>query len=303
MSRSLGMGPIQVRRPVMVDYSENFGLTVEDLKSAELPFRHDLFAGQVVVVSGAGSGIGKAIAFVFGRLGASLAICGRNIERLEACQRELGEIGVRVLAVPLSIREPAQVSDFMEAVWAEYGRIDHLINNAGGHFAQPALDFSEKGWRAVIDTNLSGTWFMMQQAAKRWVTSDTSGSIVNIVLDVWRGIPGIAHGCAARGGVISLSMTLAIEWAPYRLRVNCIAPGVIETTGYNQYTEENRRLFVRANPQLRAGSALDVAQACIYLSAAQTGSFITGEVLTIDGGQQLWGDLWMAGRPAYFDDT
>jgi len=283
----------------VVQYSEHFGFSASELASLQSVFRPSLFQGEVALVSGAATGIGKALATIFARLGARLVICGRDVDRLTQAQSDLEALGAEVLAVPMTIRDPEQVQALFAAAKQRFGGIDHLVNNAGGHFAQPAIDYSVKGWQAVIDTNLSGTWFMMQEAARGWVGAGKPGSIVNVTLDVWRGIPGIAHTCAARAGVIFLSRTLAVEWAEHRIRVNCVAPGLIETSGFNQYSPEHRKRFDQANPMLTMGNALDVAQACLYLSAP-SGRFITGETLTVDGGQQLWGDLWPAGRPEYF---
>ena len=128
---------------------------------------------------------------------------------------------------------------------------------------------------------------------------ESPGSIVNIVADIWRGMPGIAHTCAARAGVIYLSKSVAVEWAPHRIRVNCVAPGVCETSGFKQYPPEGLKTYPESNPMLRVGDAHDIAEAVAYL-AAPSGKFITGEVLTVDGGEQLWGDPWPPGRPDYF---
>jgi len=199
----------------------------------------------------------------------------------------------------LSIRDPEQVANFISAVGERFGRLDVLVNNAGGQFPQPALDYSVKGWNAVVDTNLNGTWWMMQTTAKRWVATGQPGTIVNIVADIWRGLPGIAHSCAARAGVIYLSKSVAVEWAPYKIRVNCVAPGCCESSGFGNYSPEGAATFEESNPMRRSGDEWDIAEAVIYL-AAPSGKFITGEVLTVDGGQQLWGDPWPTGRPDYF---
>jgi citronellol/citronellal dehydrogenase len=277
----------------------NFGLSDEALLELPLHFPAGLFEGQVVLVSGGGSGLGKAIAIQFARLGARLAICGRRIERLEATAATIRKAGAACSVHAMTIRDPGQVDALVADVWKEHGRLDVLVNNAGGQFPQPAIDFSTKGWNAVIDTNLNGSWYMMQAAAKRWRDAGVSGNVVNIVAAVWRGLPGIAHTCAARAGVIYLSKTLAVEWAPLRIRVNCIAPGVIATEGMNVYPEEARAEFDRSNVMKRFGDVLDVSDACCYL-AGPSGKFITGEVITIDGGNQLWGEQWTAGRPDYF---
>ena len=276
-----------------------FGFSDEELKALPTVYRADLFSGKTVVVSGGGSGFGKAIACLLARLGANVAICGRNEEKLAATVSLLESMGAQVFSRSLTIRDPDQVDGFIEAVWDKFGALDLLVNNAGGQFPQMALDFKVKGWNAVIDTNLNGSWYMMQSAARQWVERKSPGSIVNIVADIWRGMPGIAHTCAARAGVIYLSKSVAVAWAPHRIRVNCVAPGVCETSGFAQYPPEGLKTYPGANPMLHVGDAHDIAEAVAYL-ASPGAKFITGEVLTVDGGEQLWGDPWPPGRPDYF---
>lgn len=279
-----------------------WGYSDAELVALPTAFRSDLFRDQVVLVSGAGSGLGKAIAVLYARLGAKLATCGRTREKLEASATLLRGLGAAVFIHPMTIREPDQVDGLMDAVFAHYGRLDVLVNNAGGQSPGLAIDFSPRGWQAVIDTNLNGTWYMMQAAAKRWIARDVPGSIVNIVATVWRGRPSVAHTCAARAGVIYLSKTVAIEWAPHRIRINCVAPGVVETSAFALYPEAGRRTYeTEANPLRHPGDVQGIAEGCVYLSAS-SGKFITGEVITVDGGQQLWGDLWPGGRPQYFEN-
>jgi citronellol/citronellal dehydrogenase len=276
-----------------------YGFARAQLRDQPTVFANRLFSGKAVVVTGAGGGLGLAIATLFARLGADLAINGRNPEKLEDAAGFLRSFGGQVLAHPLTIRDPAQVQDFVDAVEDKFGEFDILVNNAGGQFPQPALDYTPKGWNAVIDTNLNGTWWMMQAAARNWVKTGRPGAIVSVVADIWRGMPGIAHSCAARAGVIYLSKSVAVEWAPHGIRVNCVAPGCCESTGFARYPEEGAATFQEANPMRHAGDEWDVAEAVVYL-AASSGKFITGEVLTVDGGQQLWGDPWPTGRPDYF---
>ena len=276
-----------------------YGFAREQLCDHPTVFADRLFSGKVVMVTGAGGGLGLAIATLFARLGADLAINGRNPEKLEDAAEFLRGFGGRVLARPMTIRDPGQVQDFVDAVGTHFGGLDILVNNAGGQFPQPALDYTPKGWNAVIDTNLNGTWWMMQAAARNWVKAGRPGAIVSIVADIWRGMPGIAHSCAARAGVIYLSKSIAVEWAPHEIRVNCVAPGCCESTGFANYPEEGAATFAESNPMRHAGDEWDVAEAVVYL-AAPSGKFITGEVLTVDGGQQLWGDPWPTGRPDYF---
>jgi citronellol/citronellal dehydrogenase len=264
-------------------------------------FRDDLFRGKVVLVSGGATGLGKASAQQFARLGATLVICGRDAERLEQTAEELRAYGGTVMARAMTIRDPVQVAELMDAVWEKFGRLDVLVNNAGGQFGQAAIDISPKGWLAVIDTNLNGTWYMMQAAAQRWRDHKHPGSIVNIVVVTTHGLYGVAHTIAARSGVIGLSRALAVEWAPLNIRINCIAPGAIETEGWNVYSEAARSSYPRSNPMMRPGSPWDIAEASVYL-AAPSGKFITGETLTVDGGGQHWGETWTTGKPDYFKD-
>ncbi len=278
-----------------------FGPGDEALSQLPTVYRNDLFAGKVVLISGAGSGIGKAIAFLFARLGATLAICGRKLDALEDCAEKLRALsGREVFVHPMTIRDPAQVEGLLDAVFERFGGIDVLVNNAGGQFAAHAMDFTDKGWNAVIDTNLNGTWYMMQGTAKRWVKQDKrDGSIVTITAAVDRGLPGMAHTAASRAGVIALSQTLAVEWAEHGIRINCIGAGAIESNGFNNYKEENVGGLFRTNPMLRAGDVQDIAEAVVYLTAS-SGKYITGETVNIDGGMVLWGDFWPAGMPDYF---
>jgi len=279
--------------------ARHYGLTDEELRLIPTVYRPDLFKGKAVIVTGAGSGFGFAIATLFARLGAELAILGRNEDRLAKAKAFLESLGGRVYAETFNIRDQSRCAAFIGNVWREVGRLDVLINNAGGQFPQMALDFKPKGWTAVIENNLSGTWYMMQAAARAWVERKAPGGIVNIVADFWRGMPGIAHTAAARAGVAYLSKSVAVEWAPFDIRVNCIAPGVLETSGFAHYPQEGLATYPQANPMKKAGDVWDVAEACVYL-AAPSAKFITGEVLTIDGGQQCWGDPWPTGRPEHF---
>jgi citronellol/citronellal dehydrogenase len=283
----------------MADDAKSYGFTDDELAALPTVYAPDLFKDKVVVVSGAGTGIGRGIAFLFARLGATLAICGRRGDLLEELAGSLKRYSTQCLTQVMSIRDPDAVTDFLARVEDELGPLDILVNNAGGQFPQNALDFTVKGWNAVIDTNLNGTWYMMQTAAKRWHDTKRPGVIVNVIADFWRGMPQIAHTCAARAGVAYLSKSVAVEWAPLDIRVNCVAPGAIETTAFAYYPPEGSATFSQANPRLTVGDVNDIAEACVYL-AAPSGKFVTGEVLTVDGGQQLWGAMWPAGKPDAF---
>jgi NAD(P)-dependent dehydrogenase (short-subunit alcohol dehydrogenase family) len=277
-----------------------WGATDEELATFPTVYAEALLNGQVAVISGGGSGIGRAAAFLFARLGAEVVICGRTEDKLQrVCDAIERFLDKKITYRSLSTRDPEMVEQFISDVWKEYGKIDCLVNSAGGHFVQPAVDFSVKGWNAVVDTNLNGTWHMMQSTARLWHDHNYAGNIVNIVLNVSRGNPQVAHSSAARAGVIHLSKTVAVEWAPKNIRVNCIAPGPLETEGLDIYRPEVARRLKDACALRRMGHACDIAEGIVYL-ASSAGKFITGELLTIDGGQQLWGDNWPGGTPEYF---
>jgi citronellol/citronellal dehydrogenase len=279
-----------------------FGFSDAELVEKPTVFKSDLFAGQTVVVTGAGSGLGKAIAALYARLGADLIIAGRNEERMAAAQVFLGGLGSGAVHSQLmTIRDPEMVQSLIDFAWSETGRLDVVVNNAGGQFPQAALDFKVKGWNAVIDTNLNGTWYMMQSAARSWVERGVGGNIVNIIALHQRGMPGIAHTAAARAGVEAVSRSVAVEWAPLNIRVNCVAPGCVETSGFGQYPLAGQKsISDDANPLRHPGDAWDIAEAVVYASSS-AGKFITGETINVDGGQQLWGDPWPTGRPEHFE--
>jgi citronellol/citronellal dehydrogenase len=277
-----------------------WGTTDDELATRPLAFREDLLAGQTFLVSGGGSGIGRAIAYVCARLGANVMICGRDAAKLAETEKGLRRhLGREIATVSMTIRDPEAVKQLIDTTQQRFGGLDSLINNGGGQFPQAAIDFSVKGWLAVIDTNLNGTWYMMQAAAQYWREQTRPGNIVNIVANVWRGMPQVAHTCAARAGVIYLSKTVSTEWAPMGIRVNCVSPGSIDSEGLNAYERQDAEQFRYSNPMHQLGDAFDIAQAVVYLSAP-TGKFITGEVLVVDGGNNQHGEVWPAGLPDYF---
>jgi citronellol/citronellal dehydrogenase len=280
--------------------TQTFGMTDAEILARPTVYANDLFSGQLALVSGGGSGLGKATAILFGRLGATVVICGRDAAKLAAVQTLFEGAGITCDTHAMTIRDPEAVDRMMEQVWDRHGRLDVLVNNAGGQFAQAAVDLTVKGWNAVVDTNLNGTWHMTQAAAKRWIAQGQAASVVNVVADIWRGLPQMAHTAAARAGVIYMAKTVAVEWAPHGIRVNCVAPGCCESSAFARYAPQGAASFEQSNPMRRTGDEWDIAEAIVYL-AARSGNFITGEVITVDGGQQLWGEPWPAGRPKYFE--
>ncbi|MGI9275684.1 MAG: SDR family oxidoreductase [Endozoicomonas sp.] len=283
----------------MSNIPDSFGMTDQELSEQSTVFSAEAFKGKRVFISGGGSGIGKATAWLWARLGARVIICGRNLEKLKAAAEPMLELGLDVSVKTLNIREPEVVQSTIDEVFTEFGGLDVLINNAGGQFPQPAIDFSPNGWKAVIDNNLNGTWYMMQAAAQRWRDTGQPGNIINIVTVIDKGMPDIAHTCAARAGVIYASKTVAVEWAQYGIRINCIAPGIISSEGMNAYPKEAVKAFPMSNPMKRFGTAWDIAEACAYLGS-DASNFMTGEVMTLDGGGRYWGELWTYQKPEYF---
>ncbi len=273
--------------------------TFEQLSRLPIAYRDGLFEGQVVLITGGGGAIGTAMATLFGRLGATIVACGRTAATLDVLASRLDGIGVETHLRVMTVRDPDQVADLIDEIWDRHGRLDLAINNAGGQFSSPAIDITPKGWHAVVETNLYGTWYVMQAAARRWVAEGRSGNIVNISTIQGRASVGIPHTAAARAGGVALTRSLAVEWAPYGIRVNSIAVGVIASEGLRHYPPEARASFGH-NPMRRLGDVWDVAQGAAYL-AGPTGAFITGTHLEITGGEHVWGEYWPLGKPDYFE--
>jgi citronellol/citronellal dehydrogenase len=210
-------------------------------------FRADLFAGQVALVTGGGSGIGRCTAHELASLGARVAIVGRTLEKLEAVQREIEDAGGSCTVHAADIRDEAMVKATVAAVLEAHGRIDALVNNAGGQFPSPLAAISAKGWDAVVRNNLTGGFLMARECITQWMLEDDGsgaprgGAIVNIIADMWNGMPGMGHSGAARAGMLNFTETAALEWAP--VRVNAVAPGWIASSGLDRYPPEMRRTF------------------------------------------------------------
>lgn len=263
-------------------------------------FAPGLFAGQVVVVTGGGSGIGLASAREIAGLGGKVAICGRKIEKIEAAQASLAAAGIaadQVLGGACDIREPDQVAAFVTQVLERFGKIDVLINNAGGQFPSPAESLSTRGWEAVIRNNLNGTFFMTREVGTRAMIPQKRGRIVNVTAMVGRGFPGMSHTGAARAGVENLTKSLAIEWAQHGIKVNAVAPGNnIRSSGTAQYGDALLEMARKATPLKRLGTPEEVARVILFLASDQN-DFITGSLFGIDGGMPLWGDIWSIPEP------
>lgn len=247
-------------------------------------FRSDLFAGRVVVVTGGGSGIGRCTAHELASLGASLALIGRNADKLQAVAAEI-DAPERMSTHTCDIRDEAAVRDTVAAALARHGRIDGLFNNAGGQFPSPLRDISQKGWEAVVRNNLTGGFLMARECYTQWMEAH-GGSIVNAIADMWNGMPGMGHSGAARAGMLNFTETAACEWAASGVRVNAVAPGWVASSGLETYPDafkDKIRQLARKVPLQRLGSESEVSAAVAYL-LSDAAAFVTGSTLRVDGG-------------------
>ncbi|HVN83733.1 MAG TPA: SDR family oxidoreductase [Candidatus Binatia bacterium] len=250
-------------------------------------FVPDLLKGQTALVTGGGTGLGRVIAQTLAEAGADLLLAARRIDVLDAAAAEIRTAtGRRVETCVVNIRDRAAVEGLAAQAQQRCGRIDILINNAGGQFPQAARDFSPKGWHAVIETNLTGTWNMTQVFGNQMLAG-AGGVVVNVIAVVGRGFPGIAHTGAARAGVLELTKTLAIEWGP-KVRLNCVAPGPIQTEAFKQTYDPAIEKMCEGMPIPRFGTREEVAYAVAFL-ASPAAAFITGDVVYVAGGQQIYG--------------
>ena len=245
---------------------------------------------RVAIITGGGTGLGKAMALEFTRLGARVVLASRKPENLEKAAAEIAERGGEALTVPTDVRDPEQVDRMVQAALDRFGRIDILVNNAAGNFVCPAEELSVNGWNAVVNIVLHGTFYCTRAVARHWIAQGQGGNILNIIATyAWTGGPGTVHSAAAKAGVLAMTRTLAVEWAPKGIRVNCIAPGPVDGTGAAPQlwpTEEARQAVLSSIPLGRMGRPEEIAHAAAYL-VSDYAAFITGEVLTIDGGQWL----------------
>lgn len=256
-------------------------------------FRPNLFQNKTILITGGGTGIGRAIAHELASLGAHVILAARRVEKLEAVSAEIQSSGGKVSHYPVNIRNEAAITQLYDQILSDHDTLHALINNAGGQFMSPAENINRKGWHAVIDTNLTGTFLMSREAFSR-VFAKNGGAIVNIVADMWRGFPGMAHTGAARAGVVNMTQTLAVEWARAGVRVNAVAPGLIDGSGFSTYPDAVRGWIqsMKQNvPAKRFGTESEVAAAVTFL-LSPAATYITGATLRVDGASSLWGDSW-----------
>lgn len=244
------------------------------------------FDGQVVLVTGGGTGLGKAIAAEFARLGADLVVASRKPEHLEAAERDLGAMGGRVLAVACDIRDAEQIAAAFDAAEAAFGLPGVLINNAAANFPAAAEDLSPNAWRTVVDITLNGTFLCSRELARRHLAAGTPASIVNVGASyAWTGGPGFAHSAAAKAGVKNLVETLAVEWGPAGIQVNGLVPGLVpheDMTADIQANLARNASNARSQPAMRVGHPRELGWAATFL-ASPYGRFISGHTLVVDG--------------------
>jgi citronellol/citronellal dehydrogenase len=250
--------------------------------------RPDVNAGHVALVTGGGTGIGRACAVELAATGARVVVCGRRPEPLERTAADIAAAGGECLAIPSDIRDPAQVQRTVDAAIERFGAIDVLVNNAGGQFTAPAEEISDNGWRAVHRLAVDATWTVTRTVATRSMIPRGGGLVVFVGFSPQRGNPGFAHASAARAAVANLACSLALEWSRYSIRSVCLAVGTIATEGLDQYDPADAEAWRRAIPLGRFGTPEEVAGLVAFL-ATPAGAYITGTTIAVDGGADAWG--------------
>lgn len=263
-------------------------------------FTPGLFTGKVIIVTGGGSGIGRCTAHELAALGAHVVLVGRNLEKLQTTAAEIAadsrEAGGTVSLHTCDIRQEDAVKQTIAAIVTAQGRIDGLVNNAGGQYMTPLEAISAKGWDAVVHTNLTGG-FLMARECYLQAMRERGGAIVNIVADMWGSMPGMGHSGAARAGMVSFTETAALEWAKAGVRVNAVAPGYIASSGMDHYPPEasdRLRQMGATVPLGRFGNEAETSAAIVFL-LSPAASFISGSVLRVDGARPQvrmgWGEF------------
>lgn len=252
-------------------------------------FRLDAFQNKVIIVTGGGSGIGRCTAHELAALGAQVIITGRKIEKLEKVSAEIIADSAKVHSIVCDNREEQQVKDMIAEVIEKFGKIDGLVNNAGGQFPSTLESISANGFDAVVRNNLHSTFYLMREAYNQWMAKN-GGSIVNMAADMWGGMPGMGHSGAPRSGVDNLTKTAAVEWGHSGVRVNCVAPGWIVSSGMDNYSGDFAKFIIPSLagnvPLKRMGTESEISSAICYLLSEAAG-FISGVTLRIDGAASL----------------
>ena len=248
-------------------------------------FRADAFTDKVIIVTGGGSGIGRCTAHELASLGAQVIITGRKIEKLEKTAAEINEDGGKVHFIVCDNRDEEQVKNIIAEVIEKFGKLDGLVNNAGGQFPSTLESISANGFDAVIRNNLHATFYLMREAYNQWMAKN-GGSIVNMAADMWGGMPGMGHSGAARSGVDNLTKTASVEWGRSGVRVNCVAPGWIISSGMDNYSGDFAKFIIPSLagnvPLKRMGTESEISSAICYL-LSDAAAFVSGVTLRVDG--------------------
>ncbi|RVU42526.1 SDR family oxidoreductase [Lujinxingia sediminis] len=253
-------------------------------------FQAGLFEGKVVLITGGGTGIGRALALAFGELGAMVVIAARREGPLSGVVKTIEDRGGRACMYTLDVRDEARVEEVVRGIWQDVGGVDVLVNNAGGNFMSPAVAMSAHGFRTVLDINLVGTFLMSQAVGRRWLDEGREGSIVNIsATNAEYGSPLMAHSGASKAGINNLTQTLAVEWGGTGVRVNAVLPGPVRTEGSDERLWTDAALVERVEEGIPLGrftTPRDVVGVVVFL-ASEAGAFLTGSLIALDGGERL----------------
>jgi citronellol/citronellal dehydrogenase len=252
------------------------------------PLRSDANAGRVALVSGGGTGLGRATALELAGSGAQVVLAGRREEPLHRVRDEVEALGAEALAVPADLREDGAAPRVVGAALERFGQVDVLVNNAGGQFSAPAEDISDNGWRAVQRVTVDAVWSLTREVATRSMIPGGGGLVVFVGFSPLRGIPGFAHASAGRAAVANLAGGLALEWSRHRIRSVCVAPGTILTEGLEDYGPEAIEGWRRAVPLGRLGRPEEVGALVAFLASAG-GAYVSGTTIVVDGGVDAWG--------------
>ncbi|MCP5207591.1 MAG: SDR family oxidoreductase [Hahellaceae bacterium] len=256
-------------------------------------FRQDLFKGKTIIVTGGGSGIGRCTVHELASLGAKVIAIGRSLEKLQSVAAEIEEDGYMLSFYSCDIREEDKVKETIKTIVAEHGVIHGLVNNAGGQFPAPLTAINQKGWETVVRTNLTGGFLVAKEVYMQSM-SKNGGSIVNIVADMWGGMPGMGHSGAARAGMVNFTQTAAIEWGASGVRVNAVAPGWVASSGMDSYPPHMKSMITslrQAVPLKRLATEAEVSSVISFL-LSEGANFISGDTIRIDGAASQGGRVW-----------
>lgn len=257
-------------------------------------FRPGLFQGQIHVVTGGGSGIGRCVAHELAALGATVVITGRTQEKLDKVAAEIREDGGQVDTAAFDIRDEEQVKAAVARIVSTHGRIHGLVNNAGGQFPAPMEMISKRGFEAVVANNLTGGFLMAREVFNQSLSKHGGGAIVNMAADMWNGMAGMAHSGAARAGMVNLTKTAAFEWARSHVRINAVAPGWVASSGMDSYGPAMAPMILSLKdnlPMRRLGLEAEISSVICFLLSPGA-AFVTGVTVAIDGGAGVNNPVW-----------